>query len=160
MFRIFISIAVVSAALVAVGIAQAGRGVKPAEPAGTYMKEIVTQKLASEYDLVWQSLYPSHQQVASVEAYVGCESLVPSAGTLLGIRVVRTFNESIRVAGERGKLKTRAVRVRLSVASPLFPLFPIRITQTFHAVAVDGEWKWILSPYQYSYYRSGDCPYS
>jgi hypothetical protein len=160
MFRFCISIAVVSAALVAAGIAQADRGVKPAEPAGTYMKEVVTQKLASDYDLVWQSLYPRHQQVASFEAYVACESLVPSAGALLGIKVLKTFDERIRVAGERRKLKTRAVRVRIAVESPEFTLFPVTITQTFHAIAVDGEWKWILSAYQYSYYRGGDCPYA
>jgi hypothetical protein len=160
MFRICISIAVASAALLAAGIAQADRGLRPAEPAGTYMKEVVTQKLASEYELAWQSLYPRHQQVASIEAYVACESLVPEAGTLLAIKVLRTYDERIRVAGLPRKLKTRAVRVRIAVDSPVFTLFPVTITQTFHAVALDGQWKWILSPYQYAYYRAGGCPYA
>ncbi len=142
------------------GIAPADRGNRPVEPAGTYMTAIVEQKLASEYGLAWQSLYPPHQRVATLEAYVGCESLVLGPGTLVAVKVLRVFNERIRVAGEPGKLKTRAVRVRIAVASPEFPLFPVTIVNTFHAIAVDGQWTWILSRDQYAYYSAGTCPYS
>ena len=159
MFRIGIFIAA-AAALCLAATAQADRGVRPAEPAGKYMKDVVKQKLGNEYELAWQSLYPAHQRVASLEAYAACESLTPAAGTLVGLKVLRTFDESIRVAGERRKLKTRAVRVRVAVASPVFTLFPVTITQTFHAIAVNRQWKWILSPYQYAYYSSGTCPYA
>ena len=141
------------------GVAPADRGNRPVEPAGTYMTTIVKQKLASEYGLAWQSLYPSHQRVATLEAYVGCESLVPRPGTLVAVKVLRVFNERIRVAGEPGKLKTRAVRVRVAIASPAFPLFPVTIVNTFHAIAVDGRWTWILSRDQYAYYSAGTCPY-
>jgi hypothetical protein len=160
MFRIGVSIAVAAATLVVAGTAQADQGVRPAEPAGKYMTEVVQQKLANEYDLAWQSLYPPHQRVASHDAYVGCESLVPLAGTLVGIKVVRVFDERIRVAGAQRKLKTRAVRVRVAVASPVFTLFPVTVVQTFHAVAVDRQWKWILSRDQYAYYSAGACPYA
>ena len=80
MFRIWLSIAVAGVALAAVGAAQADRGVRPAEPAGKYMAGIVEQKITNQYDLAWQSLYPPHQRVASLDAYVGCESLTPAAG--------------------------------------------------------------------------------
>jgi hypothetical protein len=159
MFRIWLSIGV-TAALVGAGIAQADRGVRPAEPAGKYMTGVVKQKLASQYDLAWQSLYPAHRRVAPLEAYVGCESLTPAAGSLVAIKVLRTFDERIRVAGEQRRLLTRAVRVRVAVASPLFPMYPVTITQTFHAIAVDGQWRWILSPYQFAYYSQGSCPYA
>jgi len=32
------------------------------------------------------------------------------------------------------------------------------VTQTAHAVAVDGRWRWILSPQRFATYRSGACP--
>lgn len=160
MFRIWLSIAVAGVALAAVGAAQADRVVRPAEPAGKYMTGVVEDKLANEYEHVWQSLYAPHQRVASLDAYVACESLTPTAGTLIGIKVLRTFNERIRIAGAQRKLMTRAVRVRVMIASPIYTPFPVAIEQTFHAIAVKGQWKWILSADQYAYYSEGTCPYS
>ena len=160
MFRFWLSIALAGVALAAVGAAQADRGVRPAEPAGKYMTGIVEQKLANEYEQAWLSLYAPHQRVASLDAYVACESLTPTAGTLIGIKVQRTFDERIRVAGVQRKLMTRAVRVRVTVASPIYTPFPVTIDQTFHAIAVKGHWKWILSADQYAYYSAGTCPYS
>jgi hypothetical protein len=159
MFRYWISIAVAGLALAAVGAAQADRGVRPAEPAGKYMTGVVKLKLANEYELAWESLYPRHQRIASLEAYTACESLTPPAGNFVAIKALRTFDERIRIAGEKRKVMTRAVRVRVAVAVPTFP-FPIMIDQTFHAVAIDGQWKWILSADQYEYYSEGTCPYS
>ena len=159
MFRIGV-VAVVAGALCLAAAAQADRGLRPAEPAGKYMTGVVKQKLANEYDLAWQSLYPGHQQVAPLEAYVGCESLTAAAGELVAIKVLRVFDERIRVAGERRSTMTRAVRVRVTVVSPIYTPFPVTITQTFHAIAVDGRWTWILSQYQYSYYSQGSCPYA
>ena len=46
------------------------------------------------------------------------------------------------------------------VASPITRPFPVTIEQTFHAIAVKGQWKWILSADQYAYYSEGPCPYS
>jgi len=158
MFRIWFSIGV-AAALVAAGVAQAERGVRPAEPAGKYMTGVVKQKLGNEYDLAWQSLYPPHQRIATLDAYVACESLTAPAGPLVAIKVMRTFDERIRIAGTSRKVMTRAIRMRVAVAVPQFP-FPIIIDQTFHAIAVAGQWKWILSADQYAYYRAGGCPYA
>jgi len=160
MFRVWLSIAVAGVALAAIGAAQADRGVHPAEPAGKYMAGIVEQKITNQYDLAWQSLYPLHQRVASLDAYVACESLTPAAGPLVAIKVLRAFDERIRVAGLQRKLMTRAVRVRVKVVSPYTTPFPVTIEQTFHAIAVKGQWKWILSADQYEYYSEGTCPYS
>lgn len=151
---------VVVVAVAAVGAAHADRGLHPAEPAGEYMTTVVKEKLAGEYDVVWRSLYPAHQRVASLDAYVGCEGLTPPAGALVAIRVLRVFHERIAVAGLARKVMTRAVRVRVMVASPAFPLFPVALVQTFHAIAVERQWRWILSREQYAYYKAGTCPYA
>jgi hypothetical protein len=148
------------AALLPAVTARGDTGKWPAEPAGAYMTTIIEQKLANEYDVAWQSLYPPHQRAATLAAYVECESRTGQAGTSLGVKVLRVFDERIRVAGEPRRIRTRAVRVRVAVASPLFPAFPVTVVQTFHALAVAGQWKWILSRDQYAYYRAGDCPYA
>lgn len=160
MNRLIFVVVAMLVALASSAVARADRGLRPAEPAGSYMVSIVKQKLESDYATAWQSLYPPHQRVASLEAYVGCESLVSSPGTLLGVKVLRTFDERIRVAGRYPKVSTRAVRVRVTVSSPNFPLFPVVVDQTFHAVAVKRHWRWILSPDQYANYRAGVCPYA
>jgi hypothetical protein len=160
MNRLIFVVVAMLVALASSAVAHADRGVRPAEPAGSYMASIVKQKLDNDYASAWQTLYPPHQRVASLEAYVACESLVPSPGTLVGVRVLRTFNERIRVAGALKRVRTRAVRVRVSVSLPDFPLFPVVVDQTFHAVAVKRHWRWILSPDQYANYSAGVCPYS
>lgn len=159
MKRLSLLVVSAAAALAAAGVASADRGSRPAEPAGAYMVSVVKQKLADEYALAWQTLYPPHQRVAPREAYASCESLTPGAGTLLSVRALRTFNERIVVAGKRGRILTKAIDVRVSVVSP-YVLFPVVIEQTFHAIAVRGSWRWILSADQYAYYSDGECPYA
>jgi len=123
------------------------------------MVSVVKQKLSSDYATAWKTLYPPHQRVAAQDAYVGCESLTPDAGTMLSVRALRTYNERIPVAGKGGLTKTRAVDVRVTVDSPLVS-FPVVIEQTFHAIKVTRRWRWILSLDQYGYYRAGECPYA
>lgn len=148
------------AGLAIVGGAGAHANPRPPESgAGRFMVSVVRQKMQGRYDLVWQSLYPAHQRVASREAYVACESLIPSPGRLAGVRTLRVFRERIDVAGQTRPVLSNAVIVRVRVRSPLLPV-TIRIVQTFHAIRVGGRWTWILSPEQYEYYSTGACPYA
>jgi hypothetical protein len=134
---------------------------KPAQPAaaGRFLTEIVREKIEGNYARAWESLHPAHQEVVLREAYVACESLIPSPGTLAGVRATRVFSERIRVAGLPGRIRSRAVRVRVSVVPPGW-LVPVVVWQTFHAIAVRGRWTWILGADQYDYYIAGTCPYA
>ena len=117
MFRIWFSIAIAAVALAAVGAAQADRGLRPAEPAGKYMTGVVKQKLANEYDLAWQSLYPPHQRDRLAgRLRRAARASRRRAGPLVAIKVLRTFDERIRIAGAQRKVMTRAVRMRVAVA--------------------------------------------
>jgi hypothetical protein len=133
----------------------------PAQPtaAGRFMTEIVREKLEGDYAQAWERLHPAHQRVVSRDAYVACESLVPSPGDLVSARATRVFSERIRVAGVSGWIRSKAVRVRVSVV-PTGWLAPMVVSQTFHAIAVRGRWTWILSADQYEYYGAGTCPYA
>ena len=132
----------------------------PATGAGKFMKTVVSEKLGRRYDLVWETLYPRHQQVASREAFVDCESRIPWPGAdSSSVRVLRVFRERFRVAGESRKLETTAVHVRVTGVASGLPV-PFVVEKTFHALRVGGRWKWILSPDQYAYYNSGTCPYA
>jgi hypothetical protein len=158
----FVSAALIGGAtgLLFTGVAIAREVPRPAEPAGKYMVSVVRQKMESRYALAWETLYPPHQRVASLEAYVTCESLLPSPGTLIGVQALRVFNQSIHVAGRRGSILTKAIKVRVSVTSPMVGLIPVLVVQTFHAVRVGTSWSWILSADQYANYSAGVCPYA
>ena len=105
-----------AAALPRAGNVAEDRGLRPAEPASAYMPTIVKEKFAGEYDRAWQSLYPAHQRVATLDAYVACEGLIPRPGTMVGVKVLRRFTESIRIAGDRRKLsRTRYITQRASL---------------------------------------------
>ena len=82
-----------AAVLTAVAAIAAGSAVAAPTPgAGRFMTEIVRQKIDGEYAQAWESLYPAHQRVAPRDAYVACESLVPSTGSLVGVRAMRVFS--------------------------------------------------------------------
>jgi hypothetical protein len=109
---------------------------------------------------VWETLYPPHQAVASREAYVNCEGLIPWPGAVaLSVRVLRVFRQRISVADVSRKLETEAVRVHATAYVSGVPL-PFVVTKTYHALRVQGRWTWILSPQQYANYSAGTCPYA
>jgi hypothetical protein len=52
---------------------------------------------------------------------------------------------------------SKAVTFRLKLSEPVLDESVI-VTQTVHAVGVDGRWRWILSPKRFGIYRSRSCP--
>jgi len=155
----FVCVGAVAAIALGLAIGASARVSSPGAGAARFMKTVVREKLAKRYDLVWESLYPAHQQVATREAYVGCESLNPWPGAVASsVRVLRAYQERIRVAGDSQERRTIAVRVRATAYAAGFPL-PVVVTATYHALRAEGGWTWILSQAQYAYYSAGTCPY-
>jgi hypothetical protein len=131
----------------------------PVPGVSRFMTEIVREKLDGDYARAWESLYPAHQRVATRDAYVACESQVPDMGTHVSVRATRVSSERIRVAGSARHIRSKAVRVRVSVL-PTGWLVPVVVSQTFHAIPVIGRWTWILSADQFGYYSAATCPYA
>jgi hypothetical protein len=115
------------------------------ERAGKFMAAIAREKLARQFDVAWASLYTPHQEVATREAYVACESRISWSGSVAAVRIVRVFPEQIWIAGATRKLATTAVSMRITVVATATPI-PVVIAQTFHAIRVGGGWRWILKP--------------
>ena len=129
------------------------------EQVGKFMATIAREKLARQFDVAWETLYPPHQLVATREAYVACESLIPWSGTVAAVHIVRVFPERIRIAGAPRKVPTEAVSMRITVVAASLPI-PVVIERTFHAIRVRAHWTWILSPEQYANYSARTCPYA
>jgi hypothetical protein len=155
---------VVTAAAAALSVWLAGGGggssTAAAQPGGdpvVFLRGIVRGIAANDYERVWPTLHPAQQRVATRQAYVRCEHLTPIAGHLDWIRVVRAADERISIPGDKGFVVSKAVTFRLRLSEPALDTF-VDVTKTVHAVAVDGRWRWILSPRRFAIYNSGTCP--
>jgi hypothetical protein len=124
------------------------------------MKELIQQALRGQYGRNWETLHPVHQAVVSRERYDTCESdSEESVGaTKINVALVDTYEEPVRVEGD-GTVDSTAVTLRFTYNNPLTGK-PAEEHTTVHAVAVGGEWKWILTPKDYAAYRKGQCPTS
>ena len=130
---------------------------QPTDDPAIFLRGIVTEIAANDYDSAWQRLHPAQQRVATRTTYVRCEQLTPIPGHLDWIRVVSTKDERINVPGDSGIVDSKAVTLRLKLSEPVLKESVI-VTKTVHAVAVDGRWRWILTPERFGTYRARSCP--
>jgi hypothetical protein len=156
----------VAAAAIAVGVGvgvgvwaseDGGSASPPAEDPAVFLRGIVSGIAANDYGAVWQRLHPAQQRVATRAVYVRCEQLTPIPGHLDWIRVVAAKDERITVPGDAGMVDSKAVTFRLKLSEPVLKESVI-VTKTVHAVAVDGNWRWILTPERFGIYRTKSCP--
>jgi hypothetical protein len=120
----------------------------------------VNQNVLGQYGRSWDSLHPFHQAVVSRSRYVDCQSRgdEDTAGyTVDKTEVLDQYDEPVRIPGQPKDVPSKAVTLRLSVGSPLLKK-PVKYTRTVHAVAVNGEWRWILPPEDYRAYKAHRCP--
>ena len=129
----------------------------PARGPGLFYSSLIREKATGQYDLAWKSLHPSHQRVAPHNTYVECENRTPFPGRLLDVSVVRVQDEPVLIAGGSHTVPSKAVTVRVSVDSPGVDRTVV-VTETYHAVAVDGRWTWILTRDNFAEYKAGHCP--
>jgi hypothetical protein len=123
---------------------------------GRFMARLVTQKALGRYEAAWTTLHPLHKQVASRIEYVDCERLTPFPGLLKSVKVTRVFDDPIVIAGMTAPVPSKGVTVRAAVWTPVLPI-PVVVTHTFHAVAVNGRWTWILTPERFESYAADTC---
>ena len=129
---------------------------EPSEDPGDFEKEIVTQSRFGQYGRVWQTLHPSHQAVASRAEFVACQSQTTPFEGKLEIEVVETSDEPFRIPGQTSDVPSKAVTLRYTVKVPGVDE-PQTATSTTHVVAVDGQWRWILTPKDYKAYKANRC---
>ena len=61
------------------------------------------------------------------------------------------------IAGEKKSVPSKAVTLKVAVNSPGIPK-PVVVKDTYHAVAVDGHWTWLLTKDNFAQYKAGNCP--
>ena len=129
----------------------------PAQTPGLFMSSLIREKATGQYELAWKSLHPLHQAVAPEKVYIDCENQTVFPGHLIKVSVVRVKDEPVRIAGEQESVASKAVTLKVAVNSPGIPR-PVVVTDTYHAIAVEGRWTWILTAENFAQYKSGRCP--
>jgi hypothetical protein len=132
-------------------VAGCGGGGAPEQPAGEFVDGLFTRIFAGRHASVWEDLYPPHQEVASRARYVSCSSREPTIDASAGVEVLDVRDQRWQVAGEQESRESTAVTFRITIAGS-------GATSTGHLIAVDGRWRWILSPADYAAFSSGSCP--
>jgi hypothetical protein len=146
----------VAAALVAVSAALATLRSEPRRPdARVFAAHVVELIAANRYDEAWTLLHPLHQTLAPRAEYVDCEAAEPIPGHLESVRVLREFAERTSL-GTGSYANSEAVVLRIAIGGG--PGAPVVITDTVHAVAVHGQWRWIMPPARVQAYSAGRCP--
>lgn len=133
-----------------------GGEARPAEDPIAFMRTVIRQVAANDYDRLWLKLHPAQQRVATREAYVECEQASPIPGHLDWIRLVSSRSERIKVAGDTGTVVSQAARFEVRLSEPVLKDHVI-VPMTVHAVPVEGRWRWILSPLRFEKYRTNTC---
>jgi hypothetical protein len=156
--RLVLSAILVSAALSGAACGgSAGNASAPPQDAGLFYSSLIREKATGQYDLVWKSLHPLHQRIAPEGVYVKCENRTVFPGRLVKVSVVRVKDEPVQIAGEKQSVESKAVTLRVSVDSPGIAR-PVVVTGTYHAIAVEGRWTWILTRENFVQYKAGRCP--
>jgi hypothetical protein len=108
---------------------------------------------------VWETLHPAHQAVVTRDRFDACNRDDDDGigGTRIGVEVVETYPEPVAIKGTGKQSESTAVTLRFSYSNPLTGK-PAEEHRTVHAVAVGGEWTWILAPSTYDAYVKGECP--
>jgi hypothetical protein len=133
-----------------------GDSARPADDPVVFLRGVVTKIAANDYGAVWQTLHPAQQRIATRDAYVQCEQLSPIPGHLDSIRLVKAATERIAIAGDDGQVESEAATFRVRISEPVLN-DAVVVPMTVHAVAVKGQWRWILSPKRFELYRSKSC---
>ena len=117
-----------------------------------FMTRLVRDVAAGNYELAWEGLHPAHKRVATRAKYLACERRDHVESTVAEIAVLRVVDEQVGVAGEPDEATGAAVTLRLRFQGD------DRVTDTFHAVAVERDWVWILPAARYEAYAADRCP--
>jgi len=144
-------VVVLVVAAAALAGAAAPRASAPSAPdPGPFVKRLVVEMVRDDYAHAWLTLHPAHKAVAPRWEYLYCELKSPIPGEIQSLEIVKVADEPFFVAGV-GRVWGKSVTFRV-VLRGLGP-----ITHTSHVVAVNGSWRWILTPGRYRLYRNDGC---
>ena len=130
-----------------------------ASSAGTFLRTVLHLRASKQYAKLWSKLHPAQQVFVSRNEFIGCEkqkdAALGVALKLVGFKVLRTLREKVRIPGTQQTAQSTDVRYRYTMRSVNETIGPI--TDSSHAVRVNGRWTWLVTPKDASAYKAGRC---
>jgi hypothetical protein len=116
-----------------------------------FAKRLVTQVADGQSGPAYDELLLQQQAAVSKATYENCRDQQAGAfPQITGIKVVTTYPEDAPVPGA-GDLASTAVTLKITVEGGTSE------TQTMHAFAVEGSWRWSLDQPTFSAESRGTC---
>ncbi len=117
-----------------------------AESAPAFIKRVTVEFSRGQAGRLWGQLTPTEQTVVSRGLYVSCAG---NGFRMRSFKVLDQYDEPVSVLSH--ELPATAVSVQVTSDDGV-------TTATLHAVRVDGDWRWVLSPSDLTALRAGRCP--
>jgi hypothetical protein len=131
------------------GGSRAGSTAPGQQSAADFIRQVTTQFSLGQTGPLWDTLHPADQAIVSRARYMACHT--SSGFDLQKFKVLQTYSDTVTIAGKA--TPSTAVSVRVTADDGV-------TTATMHAIKVDNNWRWILSPADYTAYEQGKCPAS
>jgi hypothetical protein len=144
-------------AMAAMFAACGGGGAKPAgaptEDPGDAMVRLVQHELNGRLANSYAMLVKEQRSAVDRDLYVSCPPGFPRDDVRVAIVGVR---DAVYAVPGLGKTDTKAVTYEMSI--PDARGNRMKVSDTGHLVAQDGEWRWTLSSKSLAALRAGACP--
>jgi hypothetical protein len=149
------ALGVLAAACVLAGCGGSGSSdaATPDEAPGRAMVRLVQHELQGQRDSSYAMLVNEQRKEIDHDLYVGCAPGLPRDDVRVLILGVRDQMFDVPTLG---RVETKAVTYEMSI--PDAKGDRMRVTDTGHLVAQDGQWRWTLSRRSLSALLAGACP--
>jgi hypothetical protein len=141
------------------GVQQASAGEAQASSAGTFIRTVLHLRTSRQYARLYSSLHPAQQEFVGRAMFIDCENqrdeALGLALKLTGFNVVKTYQEKILIPGTQQTAQSTAVKYKYRVRAGDQGV--VTITDSSHAVRVNGLWKWLLTAKDAYAYKVGRC---
>jgi hypothetical protein len=154
-----VGLAIVLAAPPAPGATRSQAREAQSPPAGAFVRNVLHLRTTRHYASLWSKLHPAQKAFITKGEFIACEkkkdAALGAALRLIAFTVIRSHRETIRIPGTQQTTRSTNVRYRYTLTTGEERVGPI--TDSSHAVRVNGRWTWLVSPKDASAYKAGTC---
>ena len=112
----------------------------PSEAATDAFERLIDYISKGQYGRAWDELHPAQQALVTRADYMLCRG--DAIDEVKVVEILEEYDEDVPIPGTDLVVASTAITAELRLKSGLFEE---TTTDTFHEIAVDGEWRWIVS---------------
>jgi hypothetical protein len=130
----------------------------PTENVGDFFKRYIGYELNGQYAQAWKILHPGQQKLVHRNAYVKCQRKKTNSVAGIKLKSVKVLEVSGAPTSNIGVPQKTYEAVTMKITLEKNGVKQPSSTVTYHAIAIDGHWVWLLRSTAVAVYLSGACP--